>query len=173
LRCCTSCAVSGASSHSWLVLLLDRRRRPHWRRHRPGAPPRALLSAAQRRCIHRQAGKCRKGRRGCCSMGGELEWTGGVTPGRTYNTRQDSTQRRAVSSALYSSGNTEPLDLGSCRLPTPLTQSLSRDSVTCPLTSRTGSVAPTFPTYLVAFTPSTRSDLESITPTICTLQDAL
>ena len=88
MRCCTSCPFSGGSGHSWLVLLLDRRRRPHWRRHRPGAPPRALLSAAQRRCIHRQAGKCRKGRRGCCSMGGELEWTGGVTPGRTCNTRQ-------------------------------------------------------------------------------------
>ena len=82
-------------SHSWLVLLLDRRRRPHWRRHRPGAPPRALLSAAQRRCIHRQAGKCRKGRRGCCSMGGELEWTGGVTPGRTCNTRQGPLTKRS------------------------------------------------------------------------------
>ena len=123
LRCCTSCPFSGGSGHSWLVLLLDRRRRPHWRRHRPGAPPRALLSAAQLRCIHRQAGKCRKGRRGCCSMGGELEWTGGVTEGSTLN------------GAQFLRHNTGPLDLGSCRLPTPLTQSLSRDSVTCPLNS--------------------------------------
>ena len=78
LRCRTSCAVSGASSHSWLVLLLDRRRRPHWRRHRPGTPPRALLSAAQRRCIHCHAGRNKAlDRRGCCSMGGELECTEG------------------------------------------------------------------------------------------------
>eukprot|EP00964_Phaeocystis_antarctica_P053483 scaffold31388_cov75-Phaeocystis_antarctica.AAC.1 len=61
-------------------------------------------------------------------MGGELEWTGGVTPGRTFNTRQGLHSTIAVSTALYSSGNTGPLDLGSCRLPTPLTQSLSRDS---------------------------------------------
>ena len=133
LRCSTSRAFSGASSHSWLVLLLDRRRRPHWRRHRPGTPPRALLSAAQRRCIHRQAGKCRKGRRGCCSMGGELECTEGEL--RDERDTNELQQRSAVSTALYSSGNTEPLDLGSCRLPTPLTQSLSRDSVTCPLNS--------------------------------------
>ena len=78
LRCRTSCAVSGASSHSWLVLLLDRRRRPHWRRHRPGTPPRALLSAAQRRCIHCHAERNKAlDRRGCCSMGGELECTEG------------------------------------------------------------------------------------------------
>ena len=64
---CTSFTFSGASSHSWLVLLLDRRRRPHWRRHRPGTPPRALLSAAQRRCIHRRHA-ARARRRDCCSI---------------------------------------------------------------------------------------------------------